>query len=257
MIMLNRLRLNILTFFLLFFFNQRIFSQHHPGIGFNKTVYDCGKITDKEKPVRFLFNFKNTGDVPFKLGAVNVNLRCTSLENTEKIVAPGDSGFIAGKFNPKEYSGMLNKKLTVSIMAGDSVMTISLSIKGDMNEEVCISTRANTSINASTSTKVIQPTAEIKTTPIVKEADVSQGVVFKVQIAATHNPINLKDKNYKDLKVTKENMENGLFKYTTGSFADYSLAAGLQKELIAKGFKDAFIVAFLNGKRVPIDKIKK
>jgi len=45
--------------------------------------------------------------------------------------------------------------------------------------------------------------------------------------------------------------ENGLHKYTTGSSVDYNKIARLKKTVAAK-FRDAFIIAFKNGEKVPL-----
>ena len=52
-------------------------------------------------------------------------------------------------------------------------------------------------------------------------------------------------KNYKD--------ENGYTIYTTGDFKVYKDAAELIEKLKMKNFSDAFVVAYRNGKKVPIE----
>jgi len=47
---------------------------------------------------------------------------------------------------------------------------------------------------------------------------------------------------------------NGIIKYTAGEFETGKEAVKLQNELRKKGFPDAFVVAFKNGKRVPPNK---
>ena len=54
-----------------------------------------------------------------------------------------------------------------------------------------------------------------------------------------------------------ENYEqNGMFRYTVGSFATVREATAYQKEVRGKGFADAFIVAFNNGERITLQKAK-
>ena len=46
--------------------------------------------------------------------------------------------------------------------------------------------------------------------------------------------------------------DGGLYKYTIGNKIDIQSASALQSELRKKGFSDAFVVAFKNGKRIPV-----
>lgn len=76
------------------------------------------------------------------------------------------------------------------------------------------------------------------------------GVIFKVQIGAFTN----KDLS-KYLNTTQNftgETEDGLKKYTLGVFRDYWDADTFKKYLREMGVKDAWIVSFKDGKRVPI-----
>lgn len=80
--------------------------------------------------------------------------------------------------------------------------------------------------------------------------DESRGVVFKVQVGAFKQ---------KDLTKFAEGNENfsaekdgDLNKYTLGVFRDYYEADAFKKYLREMGVKDAWIVSFKDGKRVPI-----
>lgn len=41
-----------------------------------------------------------------------------------------------------------------------------------------------------------------------------------------------------------------MYKYTVGNFNDFNKAMNLQKEIRTNGFKEAFVVAFKDGKRI-------
>jgi hypothetical protein len=77
------------------------------------------------------------------------------------------------------------------------------------------------------------------------------GVVFKVQVGSFRN---------KDLSKYFDNNPNfsgevdkdGIKKYTLGNFSDYWEANSFKKALREMGVKDAWIVAYKNGERVPI-----
>lgn len=87
--------------------------------------------------------------------------------------------------------------------------------------------------------------------PVEEKGTVMKGVVFKVQIGAFRN---------KDLSKYFENHENfsgetdgdGTQKITLGQFADYWEADTFKKYLREMGVKDAWIVPYRDGIRVPI-----
>lgn len=80
--------------------------------------------------------------------------------------------------------------------------------------------------------------------------DTTGGVVFKVQIGAFRN----KDlEKYFEKSNTFGGMtEDGIHKYTLGSFRDYWEADTFKKYLREMGVNDAWIVPYKNGKRVPL-----
>ena len=85
-----------------------------------------------------------------------------------------------------------------------------------------------------------------------KEPSVEKGVIFKVQIATSSNKLALKPENFKGTKGVGIYEAGGLFRYTVGHERNMTDANTLQLQLRAKGFKDAFIVAFSDGKRIAI-----
>jgi hypothetical protein len=87
-------------------------------------------------------------------------------------------------------------------------------------------------------------------------------VAFKVQLGAFREqvPVELADVF---IKIAHKNLKhytdsNGVSVYTVGNFKTYEEAAKLKVELIQNyGLKDAFIVAFKNGKKVPVSEVKR
>jgi cell division septation protein DedD len=81
-----------------------------------------------------------------------------------------------------------------------------------------------------------------------------EGVVFKVQIGA------FKNKDLSKYLEASENFsgetdENGLKRYSLGVFRDYWEADTFKKYLREMGVKDAWIVSFKDGQRVPIKEV--
>jgi N-acetylmuramoyl-L-alanine amidase len=105
----------------------------------------------------------------------------------------------------------------------------------------------------------VNQTANNPTKPveIPKEIPKEQGLVFKVQIETSNKPIPVKSSHFKDLEIF-EYQDNTLFKYCAGSFPnDLQGAKNYKNELIQKGFPHAFVVAFLDGERISIEKALK
>ncbi|MEN9968674.1 MAG: hypothetical protein RIR94_853 [Bacteroidota bacterium] len=96
-----------------------------------------------------------------------------------------------------------------------------------------------------------------KPVELPKETIKEQGLIFKVQIETSNKAISTKSSHFKGLEVF-EYQDNTLFKYCTGSFPnDLQGAKNYKNELIQKGFANAFVVAFLDGERISIEKALK
>lgn len=98
--------------------------------------------------------------------------------------------------------------------------------------------------------KQLQEVATEATTQKGGAIDDSKGVVFKVQVGA------FKQKDLAKFAEDNENFsaekEGDVNKYTLGLFRDYYEADAFKKYLREMGVKDAWIVSFKDGKRVPI-----
>jgi cell division protein FtsN len=77
-------------------------------------------------------------------------------------------------------------------------------------------------------------------------------LVFRVQLGAFSHPISRGTfADVPDLTVVKT--EDGLYKYMSGSYSTFEQAANAKTQLLVKGYAGAFITAYKNGKRVPLD----
>jgi N-acetylmuramoyl-L-alanine amidase len=75
---------------------------------------------------------------------------------------------------------------------------------------------------------------------------------FSIQILSSPSPLKKQSPKFKGVKETNEEFENSLYKYTTGKFFSFEQAVGMQNKMRTDGFKDAFIVAYKDGKRIPV-----
>ena len=84
-----------------------------------------------------------------------------------------------------------------------------------------------------------------------------QKIIFKVQIISSSTPLAKNSSQFKRFESVWEYEDSGLYKYTVGNHKDLKSASDLQSELRRKGFSGAFVVAFKNGKRIPVREAKK
>lgn len=76
-----------------------------------------------------------------------------------------------------------------------------------------------------------------------------QQPVFKVQFLSSSKRLAAEDKAFKGLKPVEFYYDKGLYKYTYGSSTNYNDIIRIKKKVNEK-FKDAFIVAFVQGERI-------
>lgn len=82
----------------------------------------------------------------------------------------------------------------------------------------------------------------------------STGLIFRIQIETSDKKLATSSARFKGYEIY-EYYDNKLYKYCTGLFQnDLKAAKEYKIELIEKGFNNAFVVAFLNGERISIEK---
>lgn len=75
--------------------------------------------------------------------------------------------------------------------------------------------------------------------------------VYKVQIFSVKSVLSKKDPAFKGVKDASYYKEGGLYKYTVGEETDFQKIEDVRMSL-KKKFPDAFVVAFLNGKKISV-----
>lgn len=81
--------------------------------------------------------------------------------------------------------------------------------------------------------------------------------VFKIQIKASKNLIELKSENFNGLDRVSLVMEGDYYKYLYGETSDYEVSKMLLSEAKAKGYDSAFIVPFKNGIKISLNEAVK
>ena len=80
-----------------------------------------------------------------------------------------------------------------------------------------------------------------------------EGVVFKVQIAASSLKLEPKSYNFNGLTDISRVKTNNLYKYFYGYTSDYNKILRLKEDAIEKGYDSSFIVAYKGEERITID----
>ena len=96
-----------------------------------------------------------------------------------------------------------------------------------------------------------QPEAKPQQTAPQAQQPAAEVPVFKVQILANSQPLSKDDARLKGLTGLDHYTEGGLVKYTVGATTDYNAIISLKRSLTER-FPQAFIVAFVNGKKTDV-----
>ena len=112
--------------------------------------------------------------------------------------------------------------------------------------------------NSSESTKITEAIKENKTdSSKIVQKTTAQNIYYKIQLATSNRNLDTKPSNFKGLKpISKEPIDN-LYRYYFGKENNLKKAEQLQQEAKKKGYKDAFIVPFVDGKRSTMEELQK
>jgi hypothetical protein len=92
---------------------------------------------------------------------------------------------------------------------------------------------------------------ERRSEAIPMDAGMPGGIVFKVQIGAFRKAV--PTETFSDMTpVMGETVGNGLVRYTAGLFTGFGQAANAKDLVRERGYSDAFVVAYRDGKRIPL-----
>lgn len=91
----------------------------------------------------------------------------------------------------------------------------------------------------------------------IVEPPSKSGVKYKVQFYTSPRQIKLSDPRFNKVDEVSYYEHNGMYKFTSGNFSTFSAASSHQKQVRSAGFKDAFVVAFKDNKRISISEAEK
>ena len=94
-----------------------------------------------------------------------------------------------------------------------------------------------------------------KPIPIATKENMPEGLIYKIQVGAFKKPIP-QDLFKGFAPLMGEKGPNGITRYTAGIFLSEAQAVYARDEIRKLGYSDAFVVAFLNGERVSINRAR-
>lgn len=136
--------------------------------------------------------------------------------------------------NPTEETYLLSEKGTSEL--AEAIYRAFLNYKGNTNTQT-ISVKQE---------KILE-------TPKINKANTSSKPIFKIQILASDRVLPQNSKQFKGLKPVSWYKENGMIKYTFEEDEDYNKILRIKRKVVDPKFKDAFIIAFKNGKKLNIN----
>ena len=92
--------------------------------------------------------------------------------------------------------------------------------------------------------------------PIQPKPAVKSKVVYKVQFLSSEEPYGPDAKEFRGVKGYETYQQGKYYRYTKGNVSTVRDAVRIQNEIRSHGFKDAFVIAFYNGKRISLQEAR-
>lgn len=104
--------------------------------------------------------------------------------------------------------------------------------------------------------QTVKDEIEVPTAPNNDEPKLEEEVYYTVQIATSARKYELIPANFKGVEKVQLYESEGFYKYIVGNETSYDVAEKQKVALRRKGYKDAFVIAMANGKRISIAEAK-
>jgi len=125
-------------------------------------------------------------------------------------------------------------------------------IKKESVESKVVSTTEKLDNKTTDASKVVEKKEEAIVEPIITPEKRKSEIIFKVQLMASSKVVPLKAENFKGLRTMSKESFNNLYRYMYGNTNSYEEAKLLKLKADVKGYTTSYIVAYKQGKRVPL-----
>jgi N-acetylmuramoyl-L-alanine amidase len=173
-----------------------------------------------------------------------------------------EAGFLT--YRPEgEYLNSKNGQIKVAAAIAKAILEYKKAVEVNVGLDTSYETVNTTTKEENTSTEEVthNSTTSKETTGAtngIKESTANttetkeRRYVYKVQLAASTKKIPLKPENFKGLKNVSIEPFNKFYRYLYGEASTYKAAQTLKNEAVMFGYPKCYIVAYKDGKRVPI-----
>ena len=93
-------------------------------------------------------------------------------------------------------------------------------------------------------------------TVVSPDNQVVEGVTYRVQFLTSEKELKDGAKEFKGVTGYQVYKQGNVYRYTMGNETTVARAKNIQSEIRNKGFKDAFVIAFYNGKRISLQEAR-
>jgi len=160
-----------------------------------------------------------------------------------------ENGFVSN-IKEEEFLGTDKGKNEIAHSIFDAFKEYKFKIEGFNNQAQIVTSKIEDEKN--NAIKSIDKSDSVKISNASKKE-----ISFRVQFATSASEKPASSPEFANLKNVKKYFHGNLYKYTVGDEQDINEANKLLIKMQEKGFKDAFLVAFLNGERIsPTQAIK-
>lgn len=156
------------------------------------------------------------------------------------------NAFVAYKKDYDKKSGKVSNSKNETVIQNENSNAKNIKENSTKNEIINETATKNDTKNSATNGKT-DTTKEVD--EIVKQPKSEKQTVYKVQIIAMKEKVGSNSSEFKGLTNIERYYENGLYKYTYGDCSTLQEANKL-KAKIARKFPHAFVVSFMNGKKI-------
>ncbi|MEO6167636.1 MAG: N-acetylmuramoyl-L-alanine amidase [Chitinophagales bacterium] len=174
-----------------------------------------------------------------------------------------ESGFLTNREEEK-YLNSTTGQNEIAISVLQAIAQYKAEVESDYSQLALVQDEEKVML-ADTSRKIIPVESKNNVLPVTPEkivADTSSKVlpsatvVYKIQITASEKLIALNDERFIGIKdIANDKSEKGVNRYVVGNYISLADTQIRLAALRKKGFKDAFVVAYKEGKRIPLNQL--
>jgi N-acetylmuramoyl-L-alanine amidase len=207
------------------------------------------KYKDEVEGRKKEYNDEFENQVPLE----NENVKAGNLPLVKKAAEEDDDNDTAQAAIPEDKDTEVTKTPTVA----PDIKPIPVEEKTLEKEDTAVDAKGIADKFKKDQKELKEKTILIDDGPAPKITPPKNDLVFKVQVASSDVPLNLKSEKFNSLIDADFYKAGNVLKYTSGRFMNLKDAAAHQTELRTKGFADCFVVAFKNGQRVDMAEAKR